>query len=151
MLFALVHFKWVSQIIQYDCWNKILPNQKALVPCQISAPWSKWQSCRQILPDPTLMSFMLREKKKKSVRASTYVLSKCLPDVYTSPCKSQVSYVFVHYRFGHSSIYRLKDANQQEAKLSTWHQDSGPEVSRVTCQAKEITFCYRLTKGCSCE
>ena len=32
-----------------------------------------------------------------------------------------------------------KHANQQEVKLSTQQQDSGPEVNRVTCQAKEIT------------
>lgn len=37
-----------------------------------------------------------------------------------------------------------EDANQQEVKLSTQQQDSGPEVSRVTCQAKEITTNQRL-------
>lgn len=40
-----------------------------------------------------------------------------------------------------------KGANQQELKLSTQQQDSGPEVSGVTCQAKELTACHRLTKG----
>lgn len=41
-----------------------------------------------------------------------------------------------------------KDADQQEVKLSALQQDSGPEVSRVTCQAKEITACHRPTEDC---
>lgn len=44
-----------------------------------------------------------------------------------------------------AGVFRKEeDANQQEVKLSTQQQDSGPEVSRVTCQTKEITTNQRL-------
>ena len=57
--------------------------------------------------------------------------------------------VFVHYRSGRRSVHvGVKDAKQQELKLSAEQQDSRPEVSTVTCQAKEITACHRPTKDC---
>lgn len=63
------------------------------------------------------------------------------------PAMGQVPDVFVHYRSGRSSVHVLgKGANQQEVKLSTQHQDSEPEVSGVTCQAKEITANHTPTK-----
>ncbi|TNN66213.1 hypothetical protein EYF80_023552 [Liparis tanakae] len=40
-----------------------------------------------------------------------------------------------------------EDESQQQLKLSTRQQDSGPEVSGVTCHAKEITACRRLPKA----
>lgn len=65
------------------------------------------------------------------------MLGEYLPDVCTSPCTGRVLNVFVHYRFDRMSVYGY--ANQQEVKPSMPQQDSGPEVSGVTCQAKEIT------------
>lgn len=63
------------------------------------------------------------------------------------PAMARVPDVFVHYRSGYNSIHMLgKDANQQEVKLSTQRQDSEPEVSGVTCQAKEITASHTPTK-----
>lgn len=46
-----------------------------------------------------------------------------------------------------TSVTGEKGANQQEAKLSTQQRGSGPEVSGVTCQAKKITACHRVTKA----
>lgn len=63
------------------------------------------------------------------------------------PAKVGCLDVLVHYSSGRRSIYR-GDANQQEVKLSTQQQDWRPEVSGVTCQAKEITACHRPTKDC---
>lgn len=83
-------------------------------------------------------------------QASNYVLGERLFDACASPCKGRV--------LGCACALQLwpqehlpgggKDANQQEVKLSTRQQDWRPEVSGVTCQAKEITACHRPTKDC---
>lgn len=88
---------------------------------------------------------------EKYAQASNYVLGECLPDVCASACERPgggrcvcASQIWPQERFTEE-----KDANQQEVKLSAQQQDSGPEVSGVTCQAKEITARHRPTTGCA--
>lgn len=72
----------------------------------------------------------------------------CLSDECASLCSSSSSrllHVFVHHKFWpREHLGEEADADQQEVKLSTQQQDSGPGVSAVTCQAKEITTDQRL-------
>lgn len=120
-----------------DWCNKTPPNQNALVPCEISVPWSKWQRGRQILLDPTVMSFTLKNMCKLAIKWWLNICQMCVHH----PAKAGMCLCITDLAAG--AVVGEKDANQQEVKPSMQQQDSWPEVSAVTCQAKEITGCHR--------
>lgn len=83
VLSALVHYmQMVFNAVLYDSGNKTLPNQNALVPCEICAPDAKPEPHTN--PPKSYLNALYVHKY--GAQASNYLNGECLPDVCTSPC-----------------------------------------------------------------